>query len=69
MALEVRFVSDMGRPGTCGNTVCHHDEFDHVPDGPCRKCHQFLRVNSPSGEPIPPCERYEPQRYFDDPED
>lgn len=51
---EVRFVSDAGRPGTCTNTVCLHGEFRHAPDGPCLDCE---------------CKRYEPPRFFDDPEE
>lgn len=48
---EIRFVSDIGRPGYCATPFCNHMEFSHAPDGPCRECG---------------CARYDPLRFFDD---
>lgn len=51
MIPEMRFVSDLGRPGVCCTPGCNHDEFDHLITGRCRRCQ---------------CPKYDPPRFFDE---
>lgn len=63
----VSFVSDAGRPGVCQSVECGHAEIDHDLDGPCHICNARNEPSRPDF--FRACQRYDPVRYFQDPED
>lgn len=67
MIPELRFVSDLGRPGVCATAYCGHGEFEHLADGPCRTCGREERENRRSPRRV--CMRYDPPLYFSEPDD